>query len=94
VELLHPGHSTKLQKPVAINWAKVPFSKGPWIVNDEVGESAYELLNQPQGRTYLASDALAHGGVGIWQNSAADSARRIVSLIGRDAERNQAGVAA
>ena len=59
VELLHPGHSSKLQKPVAINWAKVPFSKGPWIVNDEVGESAYQLLNEPQGRTYLASDALA-----------------------------------
>ncbi|AKA23998.1 flavin monoamine oxidase family protein [Pseudomonas chlororaphis] len=94
VELLHPGHSAKLHKPVAINWSKVPFSKGPWIVNDEVGEHAYQILNQPQGRTYLASDALAHGGVGIWQNSAADSARRIVSLIGRHAERQQAGVAA
>jgi monoamine oxidase len=94
VELLHPGHSAKLQKPVAINWTKVPFSKGPWIINDEVGESAYQLLNQPQGRTYLASDALAHGGVGIWQNSAADSARRIVSLISQHAERNQPGVAA
>jgi len=94
VELLHPGHSAKLQKPVAINWAKVPFSKGPWIVNDEVGESAYQILNEPQGRTYLASDALAHGGVGIWQNSAADSARRIVGLIGRHAERTQSGVAA
>ncbi|WP_097303587.1 flavin monoamine oxidase family protein [Pseudomonas chlororaphis] len=94
VELLHPGHSAKLQKPVAINWSKVPFSKGPWIVNDEVGEQAYHILNQPQGRTYLASDALAHGGVGIWQNSAADSARRIVSLIGRHAERQQPGVAA
>ena len=94
VELLHPGHSAKLQKPVAINWSKVPFSKGPWIVNDEVGEQAYHILNQPQGRTYLASDALAHGGVGIWQNSAADSARRIVTLIGRHAERLQPGVAA
>lgn len=94
VELLHPGHSAKLQKPVAINWSKVPFSKGPWIVNDEVGEQAYHILNQPQGRTYLASDALAHGGVGIWQNSAADSARRIVTLIGRHAERQQPGVAA
>ncbi|WP_330213021.1 flavin monoamine oxidase family protein [Pseudomonas sp. Z18(2022)] len=94
VELLHPGHSTKLQKPVAINWSKVSYSKGPWIVNDEVGESAYRVLNEPQGRTYLASDALAHGGVGIWQNSAADSARRIVALIGRHAERQQPGVAA
>src|SRR5471030_126296 len=86
VELLHPGFSAQLKKPVAINWSKIPFSKGPWIVNDEVGEEAYHLLNQPEGRTFLASDALAHGGVGIWQNSAADSARRTVSLIAQHAQ--------
>ena len=77
-----------------INWSKVGYGRGPWIVNDEVGESADRVHNEPQGRTYLASDALAHGGVGIWQNSAADSARRIVALIGRHAERQQPGVAA
>lgn len=94
VELLHPGHSAKLQKPVAINWGKVPFSQGSSIAHDDPSASSYQLLNQPQGRTYLASDALAHGGIGIWQNTAADSARRVVSLIGRHAERQQPGATA
>jgi monoamine oxidase len=94
VESLHPGHGARLERPVAVNWSKVPFSESPWIVHDEVDAQAYAILNQPQGRTWLAGDALAHGGVGIWQNSAADSARRIVGLIARHASQNQPGVAA
>ena len=85
VESLHPGHSHKLGRPLAINWSKIPFSESPWIVHDEVAQPAYDILNQPQGRTWLASDALAHGGVGIWQNSAAESARRVVGLIAQHA---------
>ena len=85
VESLHPGHSHKLGRPLVVNWSKVPFSEAPWIVHDEVAQPGYDLLNQPQGRTWLASDALAHGGVGIWQNSAAESARRVVGLIAQHA---------
>ncbi len=64
------------------------------IVHDEVAQPGYDILNQPQGRTWLASDALAHGGVGIWQNSAAESARRVVGLIAQHAKQPNTGVAA
>lgn len=94
VESLHPGHSHKLARPVVVNWSKIPFSEAPWIVHDEVAQPGYDLLNQPQGRTWLASDALAHGGVGIWQNSAAESARRVVGLIAKHASQTTRGVAA
>ncbi|MDR0277486.1 MAG: FAD-dependent oxidoreductase [Paucimonas sp.] len=94
VESLHPGHSHKLGRPVAVNWSKIPFSESPWIVHDEVAQPGYDILNQPQGRTWLASDALAHGGVGIWQNSAAESARRVVGLIAQHASQPHSGVAA
>lgn len=94
VESLHPGHSHKLGRPVVVNWSKIPFSEAPWIVHDEVAQPGYDLLNQPQGRTWLASDALAHGGVGIWQNSAAESARRVVGLIARHANQATRGAAA
>lgn len=94
VESLHPGHAQKLGRPLAINWSKVPFSESPWIVHDEVAQPAYDTLNQPQGRTWLTSDALAHGGIGIWQNSAAESARRVVGLIARHASQTTRGVAA
>ncbi|WP_437884007.1 flavin monoamine oxidase family protein [Pseudomonas sp. LRF_L74] len=94
VESLHPGHGGKLQRGVVVNWSKVPFSESPWIVNDEVAEPGYDHLNKPLGRTWLASDALAHGGVGIWQNSAADSARRVVGQIAQHALQQQRGVAA
>jgi monoamine oxidase len=94
VESLHSGHSHKLGRGVAVNWSKIPFSESPWIVHDEVAQPGYDTLNQPQGRTWLASDALAHSGVGIWQNSAAESARRVVGLITAHAEQNRRGVAA
>jgi monoamine oxidase len=94
VESLHPGHSHKLRRPLAVNWSKIPFSESPWIVHDEVAQPGYDILNQPQGRTWLASDALAHGGVGIWQNSAAESARRVVGLIAHHASQTSHGVAA
>lgn len=94
VESLHPGHSHKLSRPLVVNWSKIPFSEAPWIVHDEVAQPGYDLLNQPQGRTWLASDALAHGGVGIWQNSAAESARRVVALIAQQASQTHQGAAA
>ncbi|MBK4992255.1 FAD-dependent oxidoreductase [Pseudomonas sp. S37] len=94
VESLHPGHGGKLQNGVAVNWSKVPFSESPWIVHDEVAEPGYSQLNQAKGRTWLASDALAHGGVGIWQNTAAESARHVVQQIAKHAQQQQRGVAA
>lgn len=95
VESLHPGHSSKLGRPLAVNWSKIAFSESPWIVHGAGTSSpSYDELNQPQGRTWLASDSLAHGGVGIWQNTAAESARRVVGLIATHALQQRSGVAA
>ncbi|MGA6106185.1 FAD-dependent oxidoreductase [Pseudomonas solani] len=80
VELLHPGHGQDLRKPLAIAWNRIPHSLGPWI-SHEVAEPDYGLLNQAQGRVHLASDGLAHSGVGIWQEAAAGAARRVVRNI-------------
>ena len=86
VELLHPGHARELGKPLAVAWSKIPYALGPWL-NHEVAEPDYSLLNQAQGRVYLTSDGLAHSGIGIWQESAAAAARRVVRQL---FERSQA----
>ena len=80
VELLHPNRSQLLKNPVAISWSRIPYSLGPWS-SHEVKQPAYDLLNQPQGRVHLSSDSLAHSGIGIWQESAAASARRVAHVI-------------
>ncbi|WP_397449027.1 flavin monoamine oxidase family protein [Pseudomonas sp. NA-150] len=82
VELLHPGHSQALQQPLAVSWEQVPFSEGPWLQREHFPEDAHALLEQPQGRVYLASDGLVQSGVGIWQESAANSARHVVAQLG------------
>ncbi len=80
VELLHPNRSQLLKNPIAISWSRIPYSLGPWS-SHEVKQPAYDLLNQPQGRVHLSSDSLAHSGIGIWQESAAASARRVAQVV-------------
>ncbi|MCE1114385.1 MULTISPECIES: flavin monoamine oxidase family protein [Pseudomonas] len=77
VELLHPGHGHELRKPLVVDWNRIPHSLGPWI-NHALADADYDLLNQAQGRVHLTSDGLAHSGVGIWQETAASAARRVV----------------
>ena len=33
VERLHPGHGKELEKPLYVNWGKIPYSEGAWINN-------------------------------------------------------------
>ncbi|MDE1169374.1 MAG: FAD-dependent oxidoreductase [Pseudomonas sp.] len=81
VELLHPGQAEKLRHPLAVSWEQVPFSEGPWLQREHFPADAHALLEEPQGRVYLASDGLVQNGVGIWQESAANSARRVVGQL-------------
>ncbi len=81
VELLHPGHAASLQHPLAVSWEQVPFSEGPWLLREQFPAQAHALLEQPQGRVYLATDGHGQSGVGIWQESAANSARRVVGQL-------------
>jgi monoamine oxidase len=31
VERLHPGHGKELEKPLYVNWGKIPYNEGAWI---------------------------------------------------------------
>lgn len=81
VELLHPGHAKRLRNAVAVSWEQVPFSEGPWLQREHFPADAHALLEIPQGRVYLASDGLGQSGIGIWQESAANAARRVVGQL-------------
>lgn len=81
VELLHPGQSASLSQPLAVSWEQVPFSEGPWLERERFPAAAHALLEQPQGRVYLATDGHGQSGIGIWQESAANSARRVVGQL-------------
>jgi monoamine oxidase len=76
---LHPGQGSNLLYPIAVPWQKVPFSMGPWVHWPEGPSAEYRLLNQPDGRIYLAGEHLSH--VNGWQEGAMLSAHRVVSEI-------------
>lgn len=94
VELLHPGHAQRLRTPLAVSWEQIPFSEGPWLQREHFPADAHALLEQPQGRIYLASDGFGQSGIGIWQESAANSARRVVGqLAGQVIRQHQSALA-
>ena len=81
IERLHPGHGRALERPLVVDWSRVPFNRGPWIYWDKDGNepAAYALLNQPQGRIYLSGAHLSQ--LPSWQEGAVAAAHRTVSLI-------------
>ncbi|WP_122846369.1 flavin monoamine oxidase family protein [Pseudomonas viridiflava] len=81
VELLHPGYSRHLRHPLAVSWEQIPFSEGPWLQRERFPADASALLEAGHGRVYFAGDGLVQSGVGIWQESAANSARHVVSQL-------------
>ncbi|PMX31875.1 amine oxidase [Pseudomonas sp. MPR-R2A7] len=81
VELLHPGYSRYLRHPLAVSWEQIPFSEGPWLQREHFPAAASALLEAGHGRAYFAGDGLVQSGVGIWQESAANSARHVVAQL-------------
>ena len=81
VEALHPGHSRELAKPVCVCWGRIPYNLGSWIhiADDSALFPGYERIIQPDGPIFFAGDHTSHL-VG-WQEGAALSAHRAVSLI-------------
>ena len=86
VESIHPGHGASLERPVAINWRKIPYNLGPWlhwgVENGEVSvndPAAYALLNQPHGRLYLSGAHLSQ--LPSWQEGAVLAAHRTVTQL-------------
>jgi monoamine oxidase len=94
VELLHPGYSHALQHPLSVSWEHLQYSEGPWLQREHFPADASALLEQPQGRIYLAGDGLVQSGVGIWQESAANSARQVVGQLAERVIRQRQAAAA
>jgi monoamine oxidase len=81
IELLHPGHSKELTKPIYVNWGEIPYNLGSWISGfGRKGLPSIERMLEPDGRVYFAGDHTSHL-VG-WQEGAALSAYRTVNQIG------------
>ncbi len=79
VDRLHPGKSSLMKAPVAVQWSKMPFSGGleSEMANDNPAD--YTLLRDADGPFYFAGEHLSH--VGAWQQGAFVSAHRVVNLI-------------
>jgi monoamine oxidase len=95
VELLHPGRSQELAKPIGVCWGRIPYNLGSWVhIEDPVMFPGYERAIQPDGPIYLCGEHLSHL-VG-WQEGAALSAHRAVSLLSQShaAQSAQSGRAA
>lgn len=84
---LHPGHEVSLQKPVVVNWSKVPFNMGPWPrwPGSRGGQEGhfespeYMLLNRPHGRVHFAGAHLSQ--TPGWQEGAIFSAQRTIAAL-------------
>jgi monoamine oxidase len=80
VEALHAGHSQELAKPVCVCWGRIPYNLGSWIqVREPAMFPGYNRVLEPDGPIFFAGDHLSHL-IG-WQEGAALSAHRAVSMI-------------
>jgi monoamine oxidase len=82
VELLHPGRSHLLTKPIYVAWSRIPYSLG-CLANNFVSDSApaYAQLEKPEGKTYFAGDYLSH--LVAWQEGAVLSAHHAIERIAK-----------
>jgi len=81
IDLLHPGHSKDLTKPVYVSWGQIPYNLGSWIHNFGIGSAqGYDTLLVADRRVYFAGDHTSYL-VG-WQEGAALSAYRVINQLG------------
>lgn len=73
-EPLHPEHyRSEYEKSFSVAWHLVPYSLGGWASwSAESRENAYPVLNEPEGRVYLAGEHLSY--LTGWQAGAIESA--------------------
>jgi monoamine oxidase len=85
VARLHPGHEGELEKPIVINWSKVPYNLGPWprwvSRGAAVDTPGFRRLNEPCGRVYFTGAHLSQ--MGGWQEGAVLSAHRTLDMLSR-----------
>jgi monoamine oxidase len=82
-ETVHPGYGREVSPAggISIAWEKIPYNKGSWIEwSDKDRETAYRLLNQPDGPIYLAGEHMSY--VTGWQEGAILSAHEVICNLG------------
>ena len=63
-----------------MSWGKIPYSQGGWMEwEDKTRETAYSILNQPDGPIYLAGEHLSY--ITGWQEGAVLSAHEAVKGV-------------
>ncbi len=79
MEKLHPGRSHLLHSPMAIQWSRMAYSKGAWLMLAERDPEGYALMGEADGPFYFAGEHMSH--VPAWQQGAYSSAHRTVNQI-------------
>lgn len=78
-EGVHPGKSNQLNRPMAINWKKVPHSFGAAPLWAPGQEGIFNTLSQPDGPFYFGGDVVSR--VGNWQEASLTGTRRAINMI-------------
>lgn len=77
---IHPDVDNLLEHPISVAWQNIPYSEGGWVYWDESSRrDLYPVLNQPDGRVYLAGEHLSY--VTAWQEGAVLSAHRVIESL-------------
>ena len=79
IEKLHPGFGKELRNPIYCGWNQVKWNEGSWVLEYGGGPGGYDRLIEADGPIYMAGDSVSN--VVGWQEGAALSARRAVSMI-------------
>ena len=90
VDVLHPGRSRELTKPIYVSWERMPYFLGAYAnIRLESSKAAYTQLNQPDGRLLMAGDYLSQ--IDGWQEGGILSAHRAVALVGEQVRARAGG---
>ena len=74
-----PGYGKLLEKPIGVQWSKVPYNLGAGSHFSDATQWLYARLNQNDGPIYFAADYLSH--VSGWQEGAIRSGHHAVKQI-------------
>jgi monoamine oxidase len=82
---LHPGHETKLEKPIYVSWGQIAYNEGSWVGigasgrRDDYYQTAYHDIIKPDLPFIMAGDHTSH--IIAWQEGAILSAHRAAKVI-------------
>lgn len=77
---IHKSYTSEFENSFSVAWHKIKYNEGGWVsytASDR--QNYYPILNQPQGRIYLAGEHLSY--LTAWMAGAFESARVAVTQI-------------